>query len=186
MKKVLIYGLALAALLCSAAAFAAPKTDVYIGITSAGGKRLPLIAMPQFLAKGEQATNAAKTVHSTLRADILYARYFDVSTDGPAFDVLGAAGGIEPAKLQNVLSQWNKKRANYLIGGEVTYEEPYYTIKLYVYDVASQTSVFAKAFKGTQASLRLLAHRASDQIIQMLTGHRGIAETKIAFANNAT
>ena len=186
MKKCLSYCVALAAVLCSAVAFAAPKTDVYIGITSAGGKRLPMIAMPDFNASGERATTAAQTVYDTLRADILYARYFDMTADGPSFDVLASDGKIDNAKLKNILRGWLKKRANYLIGGEVVYEEPYYTIKLYVYDVATQSSLFAKAFKGTESSLRLLAHRAADQIILTLTGRRGIAETKIAFSNNAT
>ena len=72
--------------LCGAGiAFAAPKTDVYIGITSSGGKRLPMIAMPAFTA-AQTAQNAAQVVHDTLRADILYGRYFDVSEDGPEFD----------------------------------------------------------------------------------------------------
>ena len=68
----------------------------------------------------------------------------------------------------------------------MTYEEPHYTIKLYVYDVATQAPVFAKAFKGNRSSLRRLAHIAADQIIQTLTGRRGIADTKIAFSNNST
>ena len=70
--------------------------------------------------------------------------------------------------------------------GDISYEQPYYTIKIYVYDVTTQAPVFAKAFKGNQASLRRLAHIAADQIIQTLTGRRGIADTKIAFANNST
>ncbi len=167
---------ALLAGLCGSGLFAAPKTDVYIGITSAGAKRLPVIAMPAFIAK-EDIAPAAQQVHDTLRADILYGRYFDVSEDGPAF---------EPKNLKETLSGWAKQRAGYLIGGNMTYEEPYYTIKLYVYDVMTQAPVFAKAFKGNEASLRRLAHIAADQIIQTLTGRRGIADTKIAFANNAT
>ena len=163
--------------LCGAAVlFAAPQTDVYIGITSSGGKKLPTIAMPAFIAP-ETAQDAAQTVHDTLRADILYGRYFDVSEDGPAFD---------PKDLKDTLKGWGKKRANYMIGGNITYAEPYYTIKLYVYDVATRAPVFAKAYKGNQSSLRRLAHIASDQIIQTLTGRRGIADTKIAFANNST
>ncbi len=162
--------------LLAAAVCAAPKTDVYIGITSAGAKRLPVIAMPAFTAKENIASEAAQ-VHDTLRADILYGRYFDVSEEGPAFDA---------QDLKATLSGWGKQRAAYLIGGDVSYEEPHYTIKLYVYDVSTQAPVFAKAFKGNQSSLRRLAHIAADQIIQTLTGRRGIADTKIAFANNST
>lgn len=176
MKKYLSCLLAAVWLLGAAASFAAPKTDVYIGITSSGGKKLPLIAMPDFIASAE-AKSAAETVFDTLRADILYTRYFDVSQDGPEFDAKA---------IKDTLKGWNKKRANYLIGGDIAYAASNYTIKLYVYDVATRAPVFAKAFKGNETSLRRLAHIASDQIIQTLTGHRGIADTKIAFSNNST
>lgn len=162
--------------LCGAGLFAAPNTDVYIGITSSGGKKLPLIAMPAFAGQGE-ALAAAQEVYDTLRADILYGRYFDVSSDGPDY---------APSNPKADLAQWAKLRANYLIGGEIIYADPYYTIKLYVFDTATQAPVFAKAFKGNKASLRRLAHIAADQITQTLTGRRGIADTKIAFSNNAT
>ena len=178
MRKLFTRLLTVVLLGCGASGlFAAPKTDVYIGITSSGGKKLPVIAMPAFITHGEETVPAAQTVYDTLRADILYGRYFDISADGPEF----AAN-----KLKDTLKGWNKQHANYLIGGDISYAAPHYTIKLYVYDVATQSPVFAKAFKGTDSSLRRVAHIASDQIIQTLTGHRGIADTKIAFSNNAT
>lgn len=162
--------------LCGAGALFAAQTDVYIGITSAGGKRLPVIGMPAFVAP-KDAQDAADQVHDTLRADILYGRYFDVSEDGPAFNA---------KDVKDMLKGWGKQKAQYVIGGEISYESPYYTIKIYVYDVSTRAPVFAKAFKGNQASLRRLAHIAADQIILTLTGRRGIADTKIAFANNST
>ncbi len=162
--------------LCGAGVLSAAQTDVYIGITSAGGKRLPVIGMPAFAAP-KDAQDAADQVHDTLRADILYGRYFDVSEDGPAFDA---------QDLKDMLKGWGKKKAQYVIGGDISYAQPYYTIKIYVYDVSTRAPVFAKAFKGNQASLRRLAHIAADQIILTLTGRRGIADTKIAFANNST
>lgn len=162
--------------LCGAGALFAAQTDVYIGITSAGGKRLPVIGMPAFAAS-QDTQDAAGQVHDTLRADILYGRYFDVSEDGPAFNA---------KDVKDMLKGWGKQKAQYVIGGEISYASPYYTIKIYVYDVSTRAPVFAKAFKGNQASLRRLAHIAADQIILTLTGRRGIADTKIAFANNST
>ncbi len=178
MKRILPFLLTVFLVLCGAGLLcAAPKTDVYIGITSSGGKKLPLIAMPNFVTHEEQTVAAAQKVYDTLRADILYARYFDITADGPQFDA---------HNLKDTLKGWNQQHANYLIGGDILYAAPYYTIKLYVYDVATRSPVFAKAFKGTDNSLRRVAHIASDQIIQTLTGHRGIADTKIAFSNNST
>lgn len=175
MKK--IWVLCFIALLgLGAVVYAAPQSDVYIGITSSGARKLPTIAMPSFVADSA-STDAAEQVRSVLRADLMYGRYFDVSEDGPAF---------KPRALENTLAQWAKQRATYLVGGEVSYDAPNYTIKLYVYDVASKAPVFAKAFKGNADSLRRLAHIAADQIVQALTGRRGIADTKIAFANNST
>ena len=170
----------IAALCCVLGAWAAPtKTDVYIGITSAGKQKLPTIGMPAFNAADTASQGAAEKVHEVMRADLLFARYFDVTEDGPAFNT---------AKVKDSLAQWAKAQAkpSYVLTGSVSYAEPYYTIKIYVYDMATRAAVFAKAFKGTNASLRRLAHIASDQIIASLMGKRGIADTKIAFANNAT
>ncbi len=163
------------ALLCAAA----PKTDVYIGITSVGKQKLPAIGMPAFTTVDEQSQAAATQVHDVMRGDLLFARYFDITEEGPAFDT---------AKVKESLKEWAKLPAkpSYVLTGTISYAEPYYTIKVYVYDMATRTAVFAKAFKGTQASLRRLAHIASDQIVASLLGKRGIADTKIAFANNAT
>ena len=171
--------ISIAALFCLSAAYAAaPKTDVYIGITSAGKQKLPTIAMPAFVA--DQASQAAaEQVHEVMRGDLLFARYFDVTEAGPAFN---------PLQVKESLQAWSKvsARPSYVLAGTVNYADSYYTIKVYVYDMATQAAVFAKAFKGSQASLRRLAHIASDQIVASLLGKRGIADTKIAFANNAT
>ncbi len=164
---------------CACVAFAAAnKTDVYIGITSTGKQHVPLIGMPAFTAE-ESIQAVAGEVHDVMRADLLFARYFDVTEDGPAFNT---------SRVKESLSQWAQvgQKPTYVLTGTLSYAEPYYTIKIYVYDLATRTAVFAKAFKGTKTSLRRLAHIATDQIIAALLGKRGIADTKIAFANNAT
>lgn len=177
MKKILSLAVCVAAILCvGVPSFSAPKTDVYIGITSVGDKHLPAIGMPAFTADS-QSYEAAELVHDVLRADLLFARYFDVKEDGPDFNA---------QKLSKTMTAWAKAKASYLLAGEVSYAEPYYTIKIYVYDLSTRKAVFPKAFKGTKSSLRRLAHIAADQITHALTGKRGIADTKIAFANNST
>ena len=157
--------------------FSAPKTDVYIGITSRGDNHVPTIGMPVFSFNVSNVENDAQQVHDVIRADLLFARYFDVSEDGPE---------VTTQNLKENISAWGKARASYVLTGDVSYADPYYTIKIYVYDVSTRTAVFSKAFKGTKSSLRRLSHIASDQVVQSLTGKRGIADTRIAFANNST
>ncbi len=178
MKKLVSFVAFLAVFFVFCAAFAAqPKTDVYIGITSVGDKKLPAIGMPPFRYSEEKAQAAAVQVHDVMRADLLFARYFDVTEEGPAFD---------PKNITQTLTGWGAARATYLLAGDISYTAPYYTIKIYVYDISTRSAVFAKAFKGTESSLRRLAHIASDQIVSALVGKRGIADTKIAFSNNST
>lgn len=177
MKKIVsLAALAAVGLFVFVPVWGAPKTDVYIGITSVGDKHLPAIGMPEFKA-GADSKDAANLVRDVLRSDLLFARYFDVKEDGPDFN---------SKKLSQTLTGWAKAKASYLLAGDIVYEDPYYTIKIYVYDLSTRTPVFSKAFKGTQNSLRRLSHIASDQITSALTGKRGIADTKIAFSNNAT
>ncbi len=179
MKKYLVILCTFVGLFCMGTAFAAPKTDVYIGITSTGKQKLPTIGMPSFAAADSQSQSVSQQVHDVIRLDLLFSRYFEVTEDGPLFN---------QAQVKNSLAQWaaTAGKPNYLLVGSVSYKEPYYTLKVHVYDMTTRTAVFAKAFKGNQTSLRRLAHIVADQIVSTLMGKRGIADTKIAFANNAT
>jgi len=180
MKKILSIFIVFGIIFFTSCAFAAQgKTDVYIGITSKGDKKLPSIGMPSFRTSTPEAQEAAQEVHDVMRADLMFARYFEINEDGPELD-------SNPKKLKDTMKAWARIHTTYLLVGEIAYTEPYYTIKVYVYDLSTYTTVFSKAFKGTKNSLRRLAHIASDQIIMALTGKRGIADTKIAFANNST
>lgn len=177
-RKPILFLVAVLLLLCTGTAlFSAPQTDVYIGITSRGDKHVPTIGMPVFSFSMPEVEKEAQLVHDVMRADLLFARYFDVSEDGPE---------VTANNLKESIPAWGKARASYVLAGEISYEQPHYTIKIYVYDVSTRTVVFSKAFKGAKSSLRRLAHIASDQVINTLTGKRGIADTRIAFANNST
>ena len=179
MKKFFLLSSLFVCLLGSAlSAYSAPKTDVYIGITSSGDKKLPAIGLPTFTVSAPSIQEDADYVREVMRGDLLFARYFDVAENGPA---------VKAGSLKDDLSQWRKdQQATYVLTGDIAYAEPYYTIKIYVYDTHTRSSTFAKAFKGTKSSLRRLAHIASDQVVAALTGKRGIADTRIAFANNST
>jgi len=179
MKKPLLLLISLILFLSGSVLWAASQTDVYIGITSRGDKRVPTIGMPAFSAYTPEAGEAAHLVQDVVRADLLFARYFDVSENGPV---------ITTDTLRESLASWGKTGASYVIRGDVSYEAPYYTIQIYVYDVLTRKIVapFPKKFKGEKRSLRRLSHMVSDQIVSLLTGKRGIADTRIAFANNST
>jgi TolB protein len=49
---------------------------------------------------------------------------------------------------------------------------------------SDQAQLFAKSYSIETAHARTLAHRVADEIIGAITGHKGIASTKIAFVGN--
>ena len=163
---------------CALHAFAAPKTDVYIGITSKGAKQVPTIGMPNFITE-DSLLPQAQMLQEVLRADLLFARYFDVKDSGPDVDAL---------HISNSLSQWASQHVSYLLVGFLSKKDNFFILSVDVYDMTTsgRPRIYHNAWKGSQSSLRRLAHIASDKVIMALTGKRGIADTRIAFSNNST
>ncbi|MDR1684266.1 MAG: hypothetical protein LBR90_02235 [Elusimicrobiota bacterium] len=181
--------LAAALLLPAHFAFAA-QSDVYIGITSKyNPDALPKIGLAGFYPKEQDNLDekqTANTIASVVRADLLRSRYFDVRDNLPPVDT---------NNLGPILDKNQKEGVNYLLFGEVlAAQTPELTpaasaqweVRAFLYDSESKKSVLAKSFKGSTKSLRRTAHMLSDQIVRLLAGARGIADTKIAFANDST
>jgi len=57
-------------------------------------------------------------------------------------------------------------------------------LEAYLYDIARGKTLLAKRYSGSSRSASSLAHRFANDIIEALTGERGIFETKIAFVSN--
>src|SRR5690606_34966265 len=55
-----------------------------------------------------------------------------------------------------------------------------------VYDLGSGKAVLGKRYRGDAGAARRIAHTFADEVIQYLTGRRGIALTSIAFASTRT
>jgi TolB protein len=106
-------------------------------------------------------------------------------TTNVALQNLGGSDGSASTKvLQNDLdlSGWFSlappERANYIISGSASGG----TIQGQVTDQRGSI-VLQKSYSGGP---RMAAHRFSDDIVETLTGHKGIASTRIAFASSRT
>lgn len=165
-----------------AAGLWANSTDVYIGINTKGDKAvLPAIAMAEFSVSREakdkkEAERVAKEVYGAIRADLMFSRYFDVKP-APQADLSDSKKSMAAAA---------ELGADYYLFAVVNKEEDTFFINLYLYHVDSKKAVFSRSFKGKENAMRRLAHLASDQIVKLLTGKRGIADTKLAFAGDVT
>ena len=160
----------------------ARESDVYIGISSKyDPNALPKIGIAHFFAKNENNAaekQTASQLSSVVRSDLLRSRYFDVQDNLPKPDL---------NNLGEVFSKYRKDGLDYFLFAEVAQSgEGQWDIKAFLYDTESQKAILAKNLKSSSKSLRRSAHILSDQIVKLLMGKRGIADTRIAFANDST
>ncbi len=149
----------------------AQQSDVYIGLSSKYNPDvLPVVGLGGFGPAGAD-------FNKVIRSDLMRSRYFTVKDDLPPAD---------PLKLSETLADYERQNIDYILLGEVTFTEDNLEAKAYLYDVKTKKAMFAKNFKGTKKGLRRTAHILADQLVKLITARPGIADTKIAFANDNT
>lgn len=176
LKKLLFIAILLCPLFCLAR-----NSDVYIGISSKyDPNALPKIALGSFAYSNQepQAQESANLLNNVVRSDLMRTRYFELEEN---------LGFVDTNNIASSLKLANSKKADYLVFGEIALAaDNSWEIKAFVYDTQSQKALLAKKFASSTKGLRRTAHLLSDQIVKLIYGKRGIADTKIAFANDAT
>src|SRR5579862_655180 len=71
--------------------------------------------------------------------------------------------------------------AEFVQSGTVRGDRSGVVVECVVVQQATKNVVLSKAYQGSAQDLRRVVHKLSDDIVQTLTGKRGIAQTKIAF-----
>jgi TolB protein len=82
--------------------------------------------------------------------------------------------------------EWLALGAEVLVKGEFSGSPTDFSVEATVYDLAQGQAIFGRRYGGVPAQWRGAVHRLADDIVQRLTGERGIATSKIAFVSNAT
>lgn len=174
--KILLAAIIICPLFCFAR-----TSDVYIGISSKyDPKALPKIALGGFnySAGLSQTQEKANLLNNVVRSDLMRTRYFEIEE---------SLGAVDTNNIAKSLKEARAKKADYLLFGELSpVKDDSWEVKAFVYDTQSQKAVLAKKFVSSTKGLRRSAHLLSDQIVKLLYGKRGIADTKIAFANDST
>jgi TolB protein len=155
-------------------------TDIYIGIAPGQEVKKTALAIANFLPARPQSPEdlaLAGEFRDTVRADLMYSRYFDIKEDALARANLDTS----PESLA-----WWKGLAGYLITGKVQDAGSVWTFNASLYDLQTGRVLSEKFYQGEKRAMRRAAHLFADDVILRLTGRPGIAHSKLAFANNAT
>lgn len=144
---------------------AGTQTDVRIGIKASGTVKTPLL-LAKFRA-GSGAGGVADGAHAILRKDLDLSGVFSVADTDPLKDKLVA----DPSLAGTVRVEGS---VDAMGGGGFQFTGE-------VFDLGTAESVFRRvyAFEATEA--RSVMHRFNDDLLEALTGERGIAETQLAF-----
>ena len=152
--------------------FASPgrtQTDVRIGIKASGTVKSPL-QLARFRAVGSAASSAAEEARSVVRRDFDYSGVFAV------MDVEPLDGKLTPDPSQSGSTR---------VEGRVEGSGTSFQFTGEALDIGTGESVFRRTYPFTRGEARAVMHRFNDDVLEALTGERGIAETRIAFVRTS-
>jgi TolB protein len=164
---------------------AAAEAKVYIDIDAPAGRRLP-IAIQEFVDLGTKPWEADK--FKTARE--IFAEAFNEALNFTAiFDIIEkdtfleepSEGGLSP-KSDN-FRVWRIVGAEILIKGGIKVDKEKLTVEAHMFDTVREERLMAKRYIGRAANPRAVSHRFADDVIEKLTGTRGIFSTKLLYVS---
>jgi len=143
------------------------QTDVRTGIKASGTVKSPLLLAS--FRSGGGASGAAQDAHDVVRHDFDLSGVFAVADVEPLTKKLepdpGAQGAVRVEGLVEASGD----------GFQLTAE---------VWDLSTAESAFKRSYPFHRADARAVMHRFVDDVLEALTGERGICETKVAFVRS--
>jgi TolB protein len=171
----------LAAAVVLAATSPAWAPEVRLSIQKGFGEKV-IVAVPRFEGEGAGLVGSGE-IRDVLSFDLNNSGYFKTVENLEFVDETERddvrSGGID-------FQEWLALGAEVLIKGEFKGSTTEFAVEATVYDLAQGQAIFGRRYSGVPTQWRGAVHRLADDIVQRLTGERGIATTKIAFVSNAT
>lgn len=160
-------------LLSSTPAFA----RIYIPVDQPSDKKFP-IAITNLVADSgfRGAGDLSKKIPSIIKNDLTLSSYFEIMPESSFLDKSSAT----TAETIN-FAQWTAIEAGALVKGTIKKDGGKFIIQLKLFDPYSSQMLIGKQYTAEERDIRSVAHRFSDEIMEALTGKRGIFNTKIAY-----
>jgi len=162
------------AFVAAATILAAPIAEarIYIPIDLPSDQKFP-IAIPKIKGSG-----IGDDITKIITNDMTLSGYFRVIPPS-AYEALAKKEGITLETIR--FDYWTAIEALALVKGEVTKSGGNYIVTLRLFDTAGREMLVGKQYKAKKKHIRQVAHRFSDEIMEALTGIRGVFNTRIAY-----
>ena len=143
-------------------------------------QRIP-IAVPDFKYMSPEQTQLAREMSDVLSNDLNLSGVFR-PLDPKGFLENPQAMGLEASEIK--FQDWSKQGADFLV--RCSYQAQGYSIRLdgRLLDVGGRRLVGGKSYTGDLRAWRQMVHAFADDIMMMVTGQRGVFDTKIAYVQS--
>ncbi len=146
----------------------ASQAQLSVDVSGVGGAQIP-IAVGDFVID----TPGAAQVANVIRSDLTRLGMFKV---------------IEPGQVSDLLAlryeDFRSRGADAVVGGRIArLPDGRLDIRFRLHDVLKQAQLAGSAYDVAPAQARAVGHKIADQIVEKLTGERGIFSTRVSFVS---
>jgi len=167
---VIRHAIVLAALCSLFAGLAPAQTEIWTKITATPGAVNLGITLAPFGVSEPSLSGASDVLQATIHQDLVNSLFFALHQ--PDSGRVFASDAANPD-----FTGWGSTGASILLAGDVSAR----TLTIRLYDLLSKRLVATKDYNRGPDD-RQLGHRVADEIIKLLTGEEGIAQTRLVFA----
>lgn len=136
------------------------------------------VAIQTFLAGSEGLDKKIITdIEAMFTADLIFSRVIKV-IPSEAFLESKIEGAIESIKIDS----WRQVGADYLVRAKVSEEDGGWKLNGYVFNIATGKLQLQKEYSTKRKKYTVLSHMFGDDVVEVVTGNKGLFSTRIAFA----
>lgn len=146
---------------------------VYLDIDSPAMKKIPIV-IPDFKNLGVQEPSIGNSAAALLIHDLDFTGYFQL------LDPRGFLGN--PDEQESIdFKAWTLTGADLLVKGSYRVEGTQLRLELRLYDLLKGRQLLGREYTTSNREFKKPIHRFAEEILFLLTGERGLFQTRIAF-----
>lgn len=155
------------------------ESRVYLDINAPAFVQMPIV-LPLWRSVGPTPSHITEKIYEILVRNLTLSGFFKVLDHSVLPTHLKKKEGIPSG---DSLHEWLPSGGELLLGGEVTLSTDglYLRLKFHLIDLIEKRVLIEKRYDNPFQHHRTVVHQVVDEVIQILTGERGVHTTKIAY-----
>ncbi|MBI2082717.1 MAG: Tol-Pal system beta propeller repeat protein TolB [Deltaproteobacteria bacterium] len=154
------------------------EARLYIVVDQPSENRFPIAVTDLVPEEGKKSKPWSQQLTKKIRDDLELSGLFDL-IDSSSYPSNPEALSPNPATIQ--FGPWTLIGAQALVTGSYSLTEEGAKISLHLYDPFLGQHLVGRNYNAKESEIGIIAHHFSDEILQALTGERGVFSTQIAF-----